>query len=156
MDTLTRVVHVTMLGAWALLLVLVVSEARAAELTQDQATGLYAMAYGQAGFIPDKAPIIRVTKDMPCQRCLGWQQDDVIYLSDTLDFSTPLALSIVLHEMTHYIAYVRYGRAKDCGEWLRREYEAYGVQIRALEKAGHDATQPRMSMKMLQCSTPAR
>lgn len=151
-ETLERLVHTAMLGAWALLLVLlVVDRTQAADLTQDQATGLYAMAYAQAGFIPAVAPTIRVTKDMPCPRCLGWQQDDVIYLSADLDFSTPLALSIVLHEMTHYLQWAKYGRAKDCGEWLRRETEAYGVQIRALERGGHDATQPRMSMRMLSC-----
>lgn len=135
--------------------------ASAAELTAEQAANSYAIAYGHAGFIPDKAPIIRITARPNLCRIAGLNDackargllnsDGVIYLDDTLDFSDPMDVSVLIHEMVHYVDWAKDGPATDCDGWYRKEYRAYMIQGKALEKIGLDPTPVYMALRMLRC-----
>lgn len=135
--------------------------ASAAELSQEQATSTYAIAYGLSGFIPERAPLIRITKRTELCRIAGLNpackarglldNDGVIYLDDTLDFSDPSDASVLLHEMVHYVDWAKDGPATDCDGWYRKEQRAYMIQGRALEKVGVDPTPVYMALRMLRC-----
>lgn len=136
----------------------------AAELTPEQATHTYAIAYGQAGFIPEKAPTIHLVNRVKLCRIAGLNEacrargltdaDGVIYLDDTLDFSQPLDASILLHEMVHYVDWAKDGPGTSCEEWVRRERRAYTIQGHALEKVGVDPTPVYMALRMMGCQNP--
>jgi hypothetical protein len=137
---------------------------QAAELTQEQAFNAYAIAFGNAGYIPPRAPTINLTDrqficgfakmkaDCPI-RALTYP-NGVIAVDKTLDFSDPFDASILIHEMVHYIDWSKDGPATNCSEWLRREQRAYTIQCQALEKIGVDASQVYLSLRMLQCQDP--
>lgn len=134
---------------------LVVRDTFSAELKAPQAGSLYAIAYGSVGHLPQKPPTIVITqRDKMCAIAdmkpgcpvRGLQLDDTIYLDETLDFDDPLDASIALHEMAHYVQWDRDGRAKDCNEWIKREEEAYRVQIHALNKIGVDFSSVQLGL----------
>jgi hypothetical protein len=76
----------------------------------------------------------------------------VVYLDDSLDFERPLDSSILLHELVHYVQHDRDGPATTCAEWLRREQQAYRIQIEALIRVGADTLAPVMAVRSLTCS----
>lgn len=150
-------------AAW--LAALVCLPLHAAGLTHERAHELYMVAYGQYGSahggipLPDKAPVIRLVRQNElrqlygCQSCemQGVMTGEAVYLNDALDFSTPFAASVVVHEFIHYFQHVRNGPAKDCQEAIQREYEAYGIQLHLLERAGVDTFTIRLAVRALRC-----
>jgi hypothetical protein len=144
-----------------LLYLLLTTVVQAAELTQEQAFNAYAIAFGNAGYLPPRAPTINlVNRQSLCQfagmkaecpiRALTYP-NGVIGLDDTLDFSNPHDASILIHEMVHYVDWSKDGPATNCAEWLRREQRAYTIQGHALEKIGVDPSQVYLALRMLQC-----
>ena len=118
--------------------------AKAVDLTREQAASLYAIAYGQAGFIPDESPTIYLTPakeldEIVCKRPCGAkaaQIENGIYLLDTLDMTDPMNASILLHELVHFVQWKQHGKAKDCDDYHNREVEAYRIQFDALSRLG--------------------
>ena len=147
-----------------LLLLLFVTTTQAAELTPQQAHSAYAIAFGNAGYIPPRAPTInlvnratlcqfaRMKEDCPI-RALTYP-NGVIGLDDTLDFSNPHDAAILIHEMVHYVDWAKDGPATTCAEWTRREQRAYAIQGHALEKIGEDASQVYLSLRAIRCQDP--
>lgn len=138
--------------------------ASAAELSPDQAFNAYVIAFGNAGYIPPRAPTINLTSrrvicqiaglpdKCPVKAVLG--PDGVITLDATLDFADPHDASILIHEMVHYVDWSKSGPATNCAEWLRREQRAYTIQGHALEKIGADPSQVYLSLRAIQCQEP--
>lgn len=133
----------------------VIRETFGAELKAPQAGSLYAIAYGSIGHLPEKPPTIVIAhRDRLCALAdmkpgcpvKGLQLDDTIYLDETLDFDSPIDASIALHEMTHFVQWSKNGRAKDCYEWIKREEEAYRVQIDALNRIGVDFSSVQLGL----------
>lgn len=135
--------------AWVWFILLLVallypSLSKGAPLTKDQAASLYAIAYGQIGFLPEESPTIYLVPakeldDLICQKPCGAkaaQLENKIYLLDTLDMTDPMHASILLHELVHYVQWKKSGPAKDCDEHQNREAEAYKIQFAALERLG--------------------
>lgn len=135
--------------------------AHSAELQRDQAASLYAVAYGHVGHLPARAPtVLMIPRQALCQRVLrrddcpvrGATIDGVIYLDDARDSERALDSSILLHELVHYVQHDRDGPATTCAEWLRREQQAYRIQIEALIRVGADTLAPVMAVRSLTCS----
>ena len=126
---------------WALLYP---SLSRGADLSKDQAASLYAIAYGQVGFLPEDAPTIYLTPadkldEIVCGKPCGAkaaQVEKAIYLLETLDMTEPFNASILLHELVHFVQWKKNGPSKDCDEYRAREVEAYQIQFDALERLG--------------------
>ena len=106
------------------------------------------------------APVVRFEARLAlCQRVLrrddcpvrGATIDGVVYLDDSLDFERPLDSSILLHELVHYVQHDRDGPATTCADWLRREQQAYSIQIQALARIGADTLAPVMAVRSLTC-----
>jgi len=135
----------------AALILLFAVNASAAELTGDQSAMLYHIAIGHMGYIPEHAPEVRITADMPCRACKGYQAEGTVYVLDTLDFAQPHDSSILLHEFVHYVQWSRDGTAKGCSDWLAREAQAYGIQALSLERAGEDSQRVRLAARMVGC-----
>jgi hypothetical protein len=138
--------------------------ASAAELSQEQAFNAYAIAFGNAGYIPPRAPIINLANRQSLCQSAGMKADckvraitdenGVITLDNTLDFSDPIDASILIHEMVHYVDWAKSGPATNCAEWLRREQRAYTIQGHALEKIGADPSQVYLALRSIQCQDP--
>lgn len=138
--------------------------ASAAELSQEQAFNAYAIAFGNAGYIPARAPTINLVSRQSLCEFAGMKADcpiraltypnGVIALDNTLDFADPHDASILIHEMVHYIDWAKSGPATNCAEWLRREQRAYTIQGHALEKIGADTSRVYLALRMLQCQDP--
>lgn len=79
-----------------------------------------------------------------CPQINGAQVGDHIYLLDTLDMDDPFNRAILLHEAVHFLQYANKGPARDCEEYIQREYEAYGLQNYVLEKIGLRLKMPIM------------
>lgn len=129
------------------------SEARSQSLTREQAMYLYAIAYGHVGHIPDSPPHVQfVPRSRLCEiaglpstcRLSGLEQSGSVYVRDDLDMASAYDASIVLHEFVHYVQHSKGGEPRTCEERIRRELEAYDVQIAALERIGAD---PRQAMR---------
>jgi len=119
----------------------------AAQLNDEQATMIYMLAHSTSHYkLPDKAPEIHLTtleklREIACpngKKCSpkALQVKDKIYLDETLDMSDIHNAAILYHEYIHVLQYANKGEAKDCEEWLAREYEAYGLQNYVLQRAG--------------------
>ena len=71
----------------------------------------------------------------PCE-VMGWfPPGRTIYLDDRLDpIGNVAARGILLHELTHYVQQEAgaFEDVPDCDRWLRKEKEAFDVQIRWL------------------------
>ena len=120
-------------------------------LTEAQETSIYALAYGQYGGAHGGMPMparplvvvhsreqicMTITKKPDCPY-YGYYVDGGIVISKTLDFSSLIDASKLLHEYVHYLQDQRLGVAKEgCEEWLEREWEAYFIQYNVLTKAG--------------------
>jgi len=120
--------------------------AKAADLTQEQTTLIYALAHSTSGYpLPEKPPTIfllsqKELQDMACpgRACnvRGFSIGLDIYLDEDLDMSSVYGASILYHETLHFLQMVNLGPAKNCEEWVDRELEAYRLQNHVLEKAG--------------------
>lgn len=69
-----------------------------------------------------------------CANVKSYYRHGVLYVSDQLDLTTPLARSALYHELVHHGQAARRGEAKDCDEWTRREHEAYAAQNKYLSE----------------------
>jgi hypothetical protein len=120
--------------------------AKAAELTPMQATTIYMLAHSTSGYkLPEIAPEVHLVplkalRDMVCpgKTCAvhALQVRERIFLDEALDMQDLNNASVLYHEYVHFLQWANKGEAKDCTEWLQREYEAYGLQNHVLEKAG--------------------
>jgi prolipoprotein diacylglyceryltransferase len=134
--------HFLMAILIGILLVLNYCTAQAAELTKDQVVVIYAVAYGDMRFIPEKAPTVRVTTQEVLRevcRCgypnvKGAYLDGTVYIDQGLDFGEPLSVSILYHELIHYIQAQKSGPTHGCEMSMEREREAYGLQTTFLWK----------------------
>lgn len=132
----------------------------AAEMSREEFASLYAVAYGNVGHLPERPPQIRfVSRARMCEvaekpdcRMTGLERAGEIYVIDTLDPRDPYQRSIVLHELVHYVQWSKLGEAADCEETLRREQEAYSIQIKALQAIGHETRALFMAMRQIRCS----
>jgi len=148
----------------ALLFLGLITTVQAAELTPQQAYHAYAIAFGNAGYIPPRAPTINLVNRQSLCQFAGMKAEcpirallypnGVIALDETLDFADPHQASILVHEMVHYVDWSKSGPATTCAEWLRREQRAYTIQGHALEKIGADTSRVYMALRMLQCQDP--
>lgn len=146
---------------YLLLYLVLTTLVQAAELTQEQAFSAYAIAFGHAGYLPPRAPIINLANRksvcgiarLPenCAARAVLAPDGVITLDDTLDFADPHDASILIHEMVHYVDWSKEGPATNCAEWIRREQRAYTIQGHALEKIGVDASRVYLALRMIRC-----
>lgn len=129
-----------------LLLFLLPLSVLAAPLNEEQATMIYMLAHSTSHYkLPDVAPEVHLTtleklREIACpgKKCSpkALQVKNRIYLDETLDMSDIQNAAILYHEYIHALQYANKGEAKDCEEWLAREYEAYGLQNYVLQKAG--------------------
>jgi len=160
--TLWFLLSIAALWASVVVVSVAVLPAQGAALSQQQAMMLYTVAGGELGIgWPPKPPEIRIVplEDLRAVVCPGKQCrmmgaffDGVVYLRDDLDFSNPYHSSIVVHEMAHYIQWwKRGGNATTCEEFQRREDEAFAVQARVMQKAGHDTMQVLASATAVVC-----
>ena len=155
-------------GWWVIALLLAIFAIRPAQASSDlspqQAMLLYTVAGGELGIgWPDKPPEIRpgMTQArltaLVCPKTGNCRpravfMSGVVYLRNDMDFSQPYDASVVAHEMVHYFQWwKRGGPAYGCQEWQDREAQAYAVQARIMEKAGHDSAPVRVSMSYSAC-----
>lgn len=146
--------------------VFAVRDARAAPLNDQQARGIYAVAYGQyggehGGITPmPPMPAVHFASQADICGYFGRGSDCPIYgyfvngeitISEQLDFSTVVDASKLLHEYIHYLQESHGGPTKNCRMWLEREHEAYRIQMNVLRKAGeYMAAQNAMIMARMQ------
>jgi hypothetical protein len=136
-----------------------------AALTLEQAASLYALAYGQYGSqiggfqLPEKAPIIKEVPQSELQQMYGCncniqgvQYENKIFLNQALNYGEPYGASILIHEYVHYFQYVQRGSAVDCKDSLAREHQAYGIQIRMMERSGIDSRGVKVAASSLRCA----
>ena len=129
-----------------LLLLLIPFTVYSAEINREQATMIYMLAHSTSGYkLGPTAPEIHLVSidklrsiACPGKECAvrALQVKNRIYLDETLDMSDIQNAAILYHEYIHILQYVNKGEAKDCEDWLQREFEAYGLQNHVLEKAG--------------------
>lgn len=113
-------------------------------LSADEATSLYALAYGYAGIgVPDEPPHFYpvTSKTLALLACgkpdcgaRALQVADAIFYDHRIDTGDPLDLSILVHELVHYAQWVTRGEATTCVERRAREEEAYRVQAEVLDR----------------------
>lgn len=146
---------------WLIIVALVVLNAsawsddlRAAEVTDDQAATVYALAHSVSHLpLPEKAPTIHMVSGEAlqliacgstgmCQGIRAMQVGQDIFLDQTLDMSTPRNATILLHEFVHYLQWAKGGMPKNCAEWRDREIVAYQVQNEVLYKIGEELVPP--------------
>ena len=128
--------------------------ALSAPLDRNATAVIYNMAQALSKYkLPPIAPTVEyVSKErlaelvckQLCPQINGAQVGDHIYLLDTLDMDDPFNRAILLHEAVHFLQYANKGQAKDCQDWLEREYEAYGLQKYVLERIGLTLRMPIM------------
>jgi hypothetical protein len=121
----------------------------AAPLSEQQIARIYAAAVvaGDLGE-PENPPIVHLLKIGELRQMVGCRDcrvrgafiDNEIYIDETLDLADPHEQSILLHEMVHYLQRAKLGEAKDCNEWLRREWEAFDIQMKQLIRQGYSTT----------------
>jgi hypothetical protein len=131
------------------------------ELSREQSMYLYAVAYGELGHIPATPPVVHMAPRVELCRIagmrdscavLGLETNGQVYLDESLDFTNPLHASIALHEFVHYVQRDQRGDVTDCVEYMRREHQAYQIQIESLARIGADYTIPALAVRMLRCS----
>lgn len=84
----------------------------------------------------------------------GWYSPEgVVYIAAELDMERSLlARSILLHELVHHLQRNRHGRqARNCREWVEREYEARLIQSRWLAAEGWRGRSPHAPIPLAVC-----
>lgn len=136
-------------------LALFCSAATAAEPSRETFAELYAVAYGKYGSevggmpLPDRAPVLEpvaigeLREILGCAECRprAVHRAGKIWYDETLDFARLYDRSILIHELIHYLQWVRLGDVSSCAENARRENEAYMLQQRYLADV-HDDIRP--------------
>ncbi len=141
--------------AWSMVfwVLAILPRAEAAELQQWQANETYALAYGRAGIgIPERAPRIvpKIQADIAARYCgrpcavRAALIDGEIWLDESMDMADTFNVSVLLHELVHYVQWARYGPATDCLDHRARELQAYAIQIYALERVGIYIARPEV------------
>lgn len=134
-------------------------------LTLEQAASLYAVAYGQYGSqiggfkLPERPPVIKEVPQSELQQMYGCKCNirgaqimDKIYLDESLDYGQAYGASVLIHEYVHYFQFVRHGPTVDCRDYVSREHQAYGIQIRMMQRTGLDSRGAQMSASQLRCA----
>jgi hypothetical protein len=95
-------------------------------------------------------PLGELRKMIGCGHCRirGAVIDNEIYIDESLNLSDPHERSILLHEMVHYLQRAKLGEVKDCSEWLRRELEAFDIQMKELIRQGYSTTSEQDSRSL--------
>jgi hypothetical protein len=118
-------------------------------LSEQQIASVYAAAVVAGGLgEPERPPIVHLLNIWKLRQMTGCGDcrirgafiDNEIYIDEALDFADPHQRSILLHEMVHYLQQAKLGEVKDCNEWLRREWEAFDIQIKELVRQGYSTT----------------
>lgn len=131
---------------------------RASELSPELQKSLYTLAQSQTGLpLPARPPTIHFASQeelrllVGCAQCRpnGLQVDEHVYVDAALDFSKDYDISILVHELVHYLQWSMAGPAKSCEEWRNREQQAFAVQTRVLEMAGAGTMRVRLSAQLL-------
>ncbi len=122
--------------------------AAAADLAQDQAAVIYAIAYAHVGgALPQQPPTIHLVDRTRLQQLAcnggncparGFQRGQDVYIDAALDFTKPADAGVLLHEVVHFLQFARWGPAQDCLDWIARERQAYTIQAYELERMGAD------------------
>lgn len=142
-----------------------------AGLTPEQAYGIAAVAYGQYGgprSLLEKLPAVHIVPQNeicammqlgPGCSYIGVYDEERIYVSDRLDFSTVFGASVLVHEFVHHFQHKERGSigavcplifsgkngvfpisridySCRCSELSRREAQAYRIQAYVLERSG--------------------
>jgi hypothetical protein len=126
-------------------------------LSEQQIARIYAAAVvaGDLGE-PENPPIVHLLNMGELRQMIGCGDcrirgafiNNEIYIDEALDFADPHVQSILLHEMVHYLQQAKLGEAKDCNEWLRRELEAFDIQIKELIRQGYSPTSEQDSRSL--------
>jgi hypothetical protein len=141
----------------ALLFLLASSVCCAAPSSEEQIASVYAAAVVAADLgEPENPPLVHLLNMgelrnmIGCGDCLvrGSFIDNEIYIDEALDFADPHQKSILLHEMVHYLQRAKLGEVKDCNEWLRRELEAFDIQMKELIRQGYSTTSEQDSRSL--------
>jgi len=141
----------------ALLFLLASSVCGAAPLSEQEIATVYAAAITAANLgEPENFPVVHLLnmgelrKMVGCGDCLvrGSFINNEIYIDEALDLADPHQKSILLHEMVHYLQRAKLGEVKDCNEWLRRELEAFDIQMKELIRQGYSTTSEQDSRSL--------
>lgn len=91
-----------------------------------------------------KVPLkkLMVVCSKPCPTIKAAQVGNTILVLEDLDMKEIKNLSILFHEMVHYLQWANSGLAKSCDEWVDREISAYQLQNQMLYKSGSQTVQP--------------
>lgn len=152
--------HSILLGIILVILMLFAYSVAWAKPSREEMALLYGIAYSEVGYIPEDNPEIRiVSRESMCQiaamrqdcNVMGLEVAGHVYIRDDVDLDSVYGRSILLHEFVHAVQYARLGDAPDCEEKLRREREAYAVQIKAMTQAGLDTRALWITMRRLSC-----
>ena len=117
------------------------------EIFRDTIVSLLLYIHTQFGLSdPVKPPIIEVISTQQleqlacttsCADIKGWTTpNNIVYLSNELNFAIAFDKSILLHELVHHVQY-QYNlnkKTSDCLTWKSREAQAYQLQIEWLQK----------------------
>jgi hypothetical protein len=89
----------------------------------------------------------------PCKVLAWYGPDAVIYIDNRVDPERNIfARGILLHELVHHVQrQAMGGNAGTCGEWLRRERQAYRIQAKWLFDHGIDASPLIWQIRTIRC-----
>jgi hypothetical protein len=145
-----------------ILLCLLSLPARAADLAPELFMPAYVLAFVTAGYEPARLPVVRMVPRAQMCQMIGWPEtcpvrgltsdDGTVYLDERLRLTDPHDSAIMVHELAHYVDFMRWGPPQDCEAWLQREERAYALQIHALRLTGSDTQAPMLAFRSLKCS----
>lgn len=86
--------------------------------------------------LPEDLPTLMVVPPaaMPC-KCEAAYDEGKIYVRNDINWQEPRWLSVIVHELEHHRQFLKYGTAKDCDDWVDREWQAHQVQTLYLERS---------------------
>lgn len=92
-----------------------------------------------------------------CKVWAWYSPEGTIYIDRRLDVEHDLmARSILVHELSHHIQRMSTGkRSENCGEWLRREREAFLIQAKWLAAAGAGSWSVMRQRNLVRCNAGA-
>jgi len=115
----------------------------------------FAQAVRLSGLPPAPPPEVyviesRAMREMACRdpdrcRVIGLFKDGAVFVT------TGAPEHVLLHEYVHYLQWRQGGDAQDCAEWVRREQQAYRVQITALEAEGASTVAVALGLQQVTC-----
>ena len=129
----------------------------AAPLSEQQIASIYAAAVAASDLgEPENPPIVHLLNIGELRQIIGCGDcrirgafiENEIYIDEALDFGNPHERSILMHEMLHYLQRAKLGEVRDCNEWLRRELEAFDIQMNELIRQGYSTTSEQDSRSL--------